>query len=787
MKMFLTGLFIFLLSMPFLKAQVKGRALSPDSIPVARASVSFNRNDQTIDRTITDSSGYFSFTIPIDTNTVYSITASAVGFHDQILTAVHHNRQQLYLLFLQKDEKTLSAVTVTTRKPLITRKADRYIVNVEDSYLSTGNTALEVLQRSPGIWVSADGSIKISGNESVTVMINDVVQRMSGTELADYLRSLRSEDISKIEVIPNPPAEFEAAATGGIIHIVLKKNRRMGLSGNLSAQYRQQQTKPYASTGISLDYKSSKWYSFGSLNFSNDQSGYNGWSTVTYPDQSTLHNTTIRKNNNTRYQFRAGLAYDINKDHSVNFQMNGNLQHLDQHFYPELVYVLPGKTVTGKTTSHWDRKPQQFSYTVLYNWRLDSTGSYLKLIADHTRSSKTEINKVNSSYDDPSDDRQYRTYTPNNTTITSIQADHLQRLRGQFTLTSGWKIVSTSRNNTVLRENYLQDTWIKDSPGSNEFRYTETIWMFYSSLEKALGKTTIKAGLRGEQTSSKGYSITNAQVIKRNYFGLFPSLFINRTFNEEKGNSAFFNYSRRIRRPGYNDLNPYRLQVHDFTVMTGNPELQPQYTNSIRVGYSYHRQYNVAAYVQITDGFIAQAGRLIDSNIVEYRSENYPGSYEYGVSMDAAINFSRIWTTQNNLMIYKSSSRLDSERFEAVSARLQSVQNFSWPRILDAFLTAYYNIPYWTGNTRQAYVLSIDAGISRKLWKDRGRLRFFVSDIFNTAREKELTILRGTRIDFYQKRPTRTFSIAVSYQFQTGKKFTRKNIETHTNEEKNRL
>ncbi|MET0464268.1 MAG: outer membrane beta-barrel protein [Chitinophagaceae bacterium] len=787
MKTMLTGLFFFVLGMPLLQAQIKGRVLSVDSVPVAMASVSLARNDQPISRTFTDSSGYFSFKISGDTSAGYCISASAVGFLDTVLPVAHHNKEQWYILLLQKDEKMLSAVTVTTSKPLITRKSDRYIVNVEDSYLSTGNTALELLQRSPGIWVSGDGSIKISGNESVTVMINDVVQRMSGTELADYLRSLRSEDISKIEVIPNPPAEFEAAATGGIIHIVLKKNRLTGLSGNLSAQYRQQQARPYTSTGVSIDYKSSRWYSFGSLNFSNDQSVYDGWSTVTYPDQSTLHNTTIRKNNNTRYQFRTGLAYDISKDHSVNFQLNGNLQHLDQHFYPELLYVLPGKTITGKTTSHWDRKPKQFSYTVYYNWRLDSTGSYLKLIADHTRSSKTEINKVNSSYSDPSDDRQYRTFTPNATTITSIQADHLQKLRRQFILTSGLKIVSTTRNNTVLRENYLQDAWIKDIAGSNEFRYTETIWMFYSSLERSSGKTTVKAGLRGEQTISNGYSITSAQSIRRNYFGLFPSLFISRIFNEDQGNSAFFNYSRRIRRPGYNDLNPYRLQVHDFTVMTGNPGLQPQYTNSFRLGYTYHRQYNVAAYVQITDGFIAQAGRLVDSNIVEYRSENYPGSYEYGLSMDAAINFSRVWTTQNNLMIYKSSSQLDAERFEAVSARLQSVQNFSWPHILDAFLTAYYNIPYWTGNTRQAYVFSIDAGISRKLWKDRGRLRFFVSDIFNTAREKELTILRGTRIDFYQKRPTRTFSIALNYQFQAGKKFTRKNIETHTNEEKNRL
>lgn len=165
------------------------------------------------------------------------------------------------ILAQQKDSvRTLKEVRITGQPPLVTRKADRYIVHIENSALANGYSGLDVLQKSPGLWVSPDGNIKITGNQSVTVMINDIVQRMTGLELSEYLKTLRSEDISKIEVIPNPPAEFEAASSGGIVHIILKKARKQGVTGTLSAQYKQQGKKPYAGAGASLDYKMKKWY-----------------------------------------------------------------------------------------------------------------------------------------------------------------------------------------------------------------------------------------------------------------------------------------------------------------------------------------------------------------------------------------------------------------------------------------------------------------------------------------------------------------------------------------------
>ncbi|HEX2628856.1 MAG TPA: TonB-dependent receptor, partial [Chitinophagaceae bacterium] len=217
---------------------ITGRVTNTGGQPLRDVSVSLMRDSSFIAAAITNEDGRFHIDALLTTGTAYTIRLSLIGYELQTRSFIFPDTSSLSLLQMEAKQKVLGEVVVTSKKPLVTRKADRYIVNVEDSYLANGQNGLEVLQRSPGLWVSPNGEIRIVGGQTVTVMINDVVQRMSSDDLAVFLRSLRSEDISRIEVIPNPPAEFEAASTGGIIHIILKKARRDGLTGTASAAYR---------------------------------------------------------------------------------------------------------------------------------------------------------------------------------------------------------------------------------------------------------------------------------------------------------------------------------------------------------------------------------------------------------------------------------------------------------------------------------------------------------------------------------------------------------------------
>jgi hypothetical protein len=683
--------------------------------------------------------------------------------------------------------RTLKEVQITGQPPMVTRKADRYIVHIENSALANGYNGMDVLQKSPGLWVSPDGNIRITGNQSVTVMINDIVQRMTGLELSEYLKTLRSEDISRIEVIANPPSEYEAASTGGIVHIILKKARRQGVTGTLNAQYKQQGKKPYAGAGASLDYKMKKWYIFGGYNYVRDNSFYIGRTETTYPDKSYIYNFNTRDNNNTRQQYRAGIVYDFSPAHTVNIQHNGNSSHLLQRFNSTLTYQRPTDTVTGTANTDWIRRPRFSSTTLSYAWTIDTIGSSLKVIGDYASSSKEESNTLVSMYSDPSMSNGFRTITPSTTDMYSAQADYTQSLPGKSLLRTGVKYVQVNRHNTILAENEATGNWVKNPARSDDFLYDEQLLMFYGSFEKLIHRTSLKAGLRGEQTSSKGYSLISRETIRQNYFGWYPSVFIDHTLEEKKGNSIHLNYARRVRRPAYNDLNPYRLQVNDFAVLTGNPNLKPQSTNSIQAGYTWHREYTADLYFKSSTLYIAQTARTVEERVIEHMSKNFPGNTEFGLSLSAPFTILKNWRTDNGLLLYRATADLDEVRISRTSISLKTFHTYNWKKVAEIDLYVEYNSPQTVANAKRAYVFFTDLGFTRKVLKNKGRIRLSFTDLFNTFRELELTQYNNTTVNFYQKRPTRTASLSFVWSFNAGKEFAKKRIDANNSDEKSRM
>lgn len=764
-----------------------GRVVGMAGQPLPLVSLSLLRDSSFVAGGVSDNDGRFQLNAQLVAGTVYTLRLSLIGYESLVRSFTFPDITALDSLQMHTMRQTLHEVVVTSKKPLVTRQADRYTVNVEDSYLANGRTALEVLQHSPGLWVSPTGDIRITGGQTVTVMINDVVQRMPAADLANFLRSLRSEDISRIEVIPNPPAEFEASSSGGIIHIVLKKARKNGLTGTANAGYRIQGSKGYSWAGTSIDYKLNRIYITAGINGSADRSMYTGHTDVIYPDKTGLYNFTRRDNDNRRYFFRAGVVYDVHPRHSVFLQAITTGSKLVQYFSSDLLYRLSGGNVTGDALSAWRRKPRQGSYTLNYNWKTDSLGSGLRIIMDHTYSLKSELNELQSDYSDNARDRSYRTLTPSDTYINSAQVDYIQQLSKKSSLRAGVKFVHTDRDNEVLAEQLQSSGWKKDTAASDRFRYTEKLLMFYATYEITIGKTSVKTGLRGEQTMANGYSVTLNESIHRRYFGWFPSLFISRALNEKKGSAININYARRVRRPGYNDLNPYRLQVHDFTVLTGNPNLLPQFTHSFRTTWVASRWFSAGAYLQTVKNYIAQTASAVDSNIIEYRSKNFPNSTDYGVFTEGNFTVGRIWNSRNSLSVYRLSNDIDGKRYRRHSFAFQTIQVISLKKVMEIDLVTQYTSASLQANQKTAWLFYTDIGMTRKLFGDRGRLRFAVTDVFNTFREKDLTEFNQTRIDFYQKRPTRTFALSFSYAFNAGKKFTRKRLDNNDSEEKSRL
>jgi hypothetical protein len=411
----------------------------------------------------------------------------------------------------------------------------------------------------------------------------------------------------------------------------------------------------------------------------------------------------------------------------------------------------------------------------------------LKLIGDYTNSNKTETNNFSSVYNDPVQNSTYRNNTPNTTHIYSMQADYTQVLKHKLEYKGGAKYVSTKRDNKLINEDYTNQEWVLNPAKSNYFIYNENLLMAYSSLEKTIKSFSIKAGLRAEETFVKGNSVTSNQQFSKNYLGLFPSLFILKTFNEEKGSSMHLNYTRRLQRPSFSVLNPYRLQIDNFTYIIGNPDLLPQYTHSVELGYDFLKGYSADIYILSTKNVIAELANPVNGDMLEYQTKNFNNSTEYGFSFYAPVKIFSWWSTNNSLSLYNLSYRINDYEINQNSLTVQTSHTFIIKNIAEIDADAAYRSPYVEANSRFSSIYYADLGISKKVLKNKGRVRLYISDIFNTFREKNVTSYKNTQIDFYQKRPTRTFSIGFSYNFSSGKKFSNKKIEQSNTEEKNRI
>lgn len=262
----------------------------------------------------------------------YLVTISAVG-HTQAFSKVFEINQNnlsviLPVIELKPSVKSLDAVTVTTRKPLIEQKVDRTIVNVASSVTAVGNTALEVLEKSPGVTVDKDGNISLKGKQGVVIMLDGRPSYLSGADLANLLSNMSASQLDQIEIMTNPPAKYDAAGNSGIINIKTKKTKQFGLNGNLSSAFRQAY---FASVkeNANLNYRNGKFNLFTSLNYGTNIKREGLDISRNFLDQNTktilsvFDQKAIMKRNGKSFSAKAGLDYYASKKTTLGFVLSG--------------------------------------------------------------------------------------------------------------------------------------------------------------------------------------------------------------------------------------------------------------------------------------------------------------------------------------------------------------------------------------------------------------------------------------------------------------------------------
>jgi iron complex outermembrane recepter protein len=717
----------------------------------------------------------------------YRIAATATGFQPVVspaftLTAGKAGLQ-LPTLRMQVSQKLLSSITVSTKKPMIEQKIDRTIVNVDASVTNIGLSALEVLEKAPGVIVDRDGNISLKGKEGVMVMVDGRPTQLGGTDLANLLRNMNASQLDQVEIMTNPPAKYDAAGNAGIINIKTKKSNIKGFNGTVSLTYAQGRY-PKMNEGFNFNYRT------GKMNlFLNSNHGYRkNFELMTIQRNIRNENTNELENYfdqesnkiNSGHAFSNKIGFDYFATGKTSFgivlnQFNSNTEVKNRN---QTNIANAAKDLQSITKALVNNDSRWKNYGVNLNYRsvLDTTGRELSAEADFlTYDASNQQFMINQYYNATGNwmgkADSLRGNLPQQMNVYSARLDYVHPLKKGARLEAGVKGSSISTDNNAVYDSIQYGEIIRDVRRSNHFIYKENITAAYLTLNGSLSKKlSIQLGLRLENTQTKGSQLTTGINFERQYTQLFPTTYLQYKLNEK--NNIGLNYGRRIRRPNYESLNPFIRFIDRYTYSVGNPDLKPQISHNIELTHSFKNK--------VTTTFNYTSTTDIIQNIIEQKGQEAyakPGNIaslrQYGIAVTINNNITKWWTNNLNLNLFRNNfngivnnTHID---FSATRLFLNGTQQFKLGKTLTGEISGGYRTAGLEGVMRLNAMGLVSVGFSQQLLQNKASLRLSVRDVFYTQRARATIDYGNVDAAMQEVRDSRVVSIGISYRFSKGK------------------
>ena len=759
-----------------------GRVVDEQGNAVEYATVVLLKGSEQVAGRTTDARGRFELKVAPGS---YTLQIQFLGF-DPVKKEVRVEQDNDLGDFVMRSSATgIESVVVKAR--LVRREADRFVVDVANTPAAIGKDGIELLEHAPGVWIDGE-KISINGKSGSKVYINDRELRMEPEQLLTYLRSLRAEEIQKIEVVPTTGADYDADSAGGIIRITLKKRRENGVDGSVAFNTQQadiiNRYNPSANINIHsgrLDFYASAWGSFGK-----DR---------TTTDERTLYNTADKalnahskmKGRNRSFGASAGTVFEINPRHSVGaeFEYWRNRDGEPNDSYTDF----RNGEVTTRTDSYFDKLDRRNNYSATFNyiWKVDTLGSTLKLLADYTRRQTDSRNDNESRIMLPGGvlDSVYRDNVVSLYNIATATLALEKNFSPRWSLKAGAKYTYNDMHNDALYEYRQGDAWLRNEQQSFVIDYTENIAAAYAIASAQLGRWSLVAGLRGE------YTHTTGKDVGQDYFSLFPNANVSYSFSQEKGWSLIAQYARTIERPRFWSLSPQRMQISDYTYQTGNPSLGPAFKHDVSLTLVAAHKYTLTAGVQIGNDEIQQTMRADPENpdLLQLAWVNYDATKGYYLSANLPFQPAKWWQLNANVTYMRRGQRVEQhgaeEFFNWGFVNLSTT--FTLPAKFFIDLSYRYQSRLDLGNCWVEPDHRLQAGL-KKRFGDRFTASFSVENLLDQGQ------LIGARGDGFvrtvkarQTWSNRSFRIGVTWNFKSGKAFKRKAVEAGSADEKSRL
>ena len=768
------------------KLSLKGRivAESGEAIPYATV-VLLNGNAQ-VAGGATDLNGEFMLSAAAGT---YTFNARYIGYKSVEREIVLNQNTSLGDITLQSESTSIDEVVVTAQ--LIRREADRYVVDVANSPLALGKDGEELLKTAPGVWIQ-DDAISINGNAGSKVYLNDREVKMDDKQLMAYLRSLRADDIQRIEVIPQSGADYDASSSGGIIKITTKRRLDMGLMGSASLVAQATKGMYNIMPSVSLNYSQGKVNAYGRA-----WTGTNGQNYITSEHTDYTNNTTIDAESelyNLTYWGGAnvGVVYDINNKHSVGGELQFN--HYGGNGTTDTWTEHTNITTTRSEGEYLNKyHSNMLSATLNYIYKLDDKGSTLKLIGDYTRSFFPNDNDYRDRTFDiatPSivRDSTYRDGTRSLYQLATATIALEKVLSPKVSLKAGVKYTYNDNKNDATYEYKSGDKWLENGAKNYNIGYNENIGAAYLIASARLGRWSMVGGVRGEYTSFR----SEDGLVKQDYFDLFPNANLSYSLTEDGSYSLVAQYARTISRPSFWALSPNETKISEYMIQRGNPELKPSYDNSLSVTAVLKYKYSITLGMSIKQNAIQQT-TIADSNnpeVLILQHINYPTLNNYYLSANLPFQIKKWWSANINLMGMYLGQRIYPD--EAVRRNFMGYasaqMSFTLPKNHFIEFGGRYMHGVVAGNTRMSDMGNMDIKLKKRMCDNKLTISIGINNLIPATQDitiEEPTFKRTMRVNQPWQRPTANFSI--SYNFNAGKQFRAKSVESGAAEDRGRL
>lgn len=765
---------------------ITGKITDIGSKPLAGASVALLKagDSALVKMNITDKEGLYRFDNIASGD--YLLLVTSVGYTKAFSPVFNHSTDSKLDVVLEKTGTQMAGVVVTAKKPPVEVKAGKTVVNVDASPTNAGLNVLEILQKSPGVSVDNDDNISLQGKGGVLILIDGKPTYLSGQNLATFLKSLQASSLDQIEIMTNPPAKYDAAGAAGVINIKTKKGTIRGINGNVNFNYAQGLYPKY-NGGANFNFRNKKINLFGSYN----GGAWEGWGIMNinrnfYKEDvfnGSSIQTTQRHNKNSWHNGKIGMDYFFTDKDVAGVVVSGNINPWNnwQQSSSELYDAANNLNNILRSDAYNGGRAKNITTNLNYRHTFDSAGREISFDLDQGYYRNRSSNLLTTRVYKPDNTQEGNTVMldgvlPSIINIYSGKADYIHPFNKSIKLEAGIKTSFVSTDNNVLYQRDTTTGWYVDEQRTNHFIYRENINAAYAILTKSIKKWELTAGLRVEDTHAKGTQQQGDSTFKRNYTNLFPNAGVAYSINDKNQLSAA--YSRRIRRPGYNDLNPFVYFIDSLTYGQGNPYLQPEFSNRVEVTHTFNRFLSFTVSHTRTNNIITQLLKQNTEKKTTFQTtENFSSRRQWGASVSVNKQVIKWWNLSlytgvfNNLYkgLYIEGAENTPVEMNINTLDAHMSNSFSFAKTWTGEISGWY-----VSNPSEGLIIgkpmgAMNAAISKQILKKNGTVKLGVRDVFRTQNFRGYSRYADVDINIFNDRRKDNRQLNISFVYKFGK------------------